>query len=578
MGHPHYKRNAAEKKWVHVSGDDWDAPRLSRALLYAPVGTTKASRSKLENAVVAKERKPVTAQSLDADFGALLDHIQDRLFSGLSEAWLSKEGYDAWPDFEKLKDDAAIESDKDKKQKLEEAYKKALSEKAPDLVGTMEDPTERWARAIVELFVFTAYGGSAVNQGGTDRDYYKRFPDTHPIIVACQQLASFCIIARGVPWNHLSPPDEVKDGTQTKKLAKTEEATKNASIGCGCTAGTVNYFAFDDGYHEIFDRGTKYTNVKDLLDIKASGSIKKVTPGSVIVFNAGGKDYSKQNAPGGTTHIASVLRVSGARVQFFDTGVVVGSLEKAGAEGGTADHSFLYEPKGNISSSKDLVAIGVLSEKAPDVLGKQAELMAKSRPLGLVRLVLLDTENSKAPVRFVSKLLHMRFPVSYLIWSLRGLPVQGLSALWYVYGSSGGWTDVLAAGPPAGPASEMLKGPGELVILNVLRGHADGTVSVYRRKIAQQEDKKYTAENPGKPPRYVPVDGWYFNLNSSGGAMPPPPTPEMSMNVKLKLPDGSEMDLATWCKSKSTFGKRFVHRANDDRGTVNEENQGIFDS
>src|SRR5262249_19036248 len=157
------------------------------------------------------------------------------LFSGVNEAWMSKDGYDAWPDFEKLKNEAAIEPNEDKKKKLEEAHKKAVEETAPDLVATMEDPTERWARAIVERFVYSAYGGSSVNQGGTDKDYFKRFPDTHPVIVACQQLASFCIIARGVPWTHLSVPEKEKvPGSDKKKnVPKTEDQTQNASLGCG---------------------------------------------------------------------------------------------------------------------------------------------------------------------------------------------------------------------------------------------------------------------------------------------------------------------------------------------------------
>ena len=174
-----------------------------------------------------------------------------------------------------------------------------------------------------------------------------------------------------------------------------------------------------------------FANTQALTSTIAGGV--GVTPGSIVVFNPGGSSVSERQDIGGVTHVASVLRVSGQRVQFLDTGPLVGNTlgtDSYGGEGGTTDHSFRI---GDLISPGDCVGVGVL--KAPPGLEQTTKALAKAHPFGFVRLALVDTSgpDEGTSVRFVSKLLHMRYPVSYYIWSLRGLPTKNLSAFWLIY-------------------------------------------------------------------------------------------------------------------------------------------------
>lgn len=531
MGHRHFKRDASGKGDAsQYSDDEWDAPRLSVALLEAPVGTCKESRTSLEN----ENRDPVTGRTLDADLNKLLTHVQERLFSGLNEAWLSPQGYDAWPDFAKLKDGATNEKDATIKATLEAKCKKALEVDAPELLAALNEPEEQWARAVVERFVFSAYGGPGVNQHpeAADTPMFNVWPGASPLLVACQQLCSYCIMSRGVPLEAIGS-------------------------GVDCIADTVDHTAFKQGFHDKFACGTKYTRLEDLANLDGQ---KKLTPGSVVVFNPGGPTCRTKDK-GKTTHIAAVLRVSGTDVQFFDTGVVVGDGESSG-ETGTVDHAFSRHG-GTISKPESLVAVGALPPKDGAALAEQAKKIALGRPLGFKRLVILDTTNDRAPVRFVSKLLHARFPVSQLVWSLRGLPVKGLAVLWYVYASQRGWTrNLLAEGTPPRPPSEVLKDSGSMLLVNVLRGHDNRKVTVYRRKVAMENGKL--------------VNAWYrdFSLNTGTSTS----MPDMGLAMNLKLPDGKEARLEDWCQSPKNIGVHFIHNANDARGIVDDKSAGVFDS
>lgn len=530
MGHPHFQRDAAGNgDSSHYSDDEWEAPRLAKALLEAPAGTSQQSRSKLENAVFDKQRPPVTAATLDTDLPDLLWHIQDRLFSGVTEAWFSPQGYGAWPDFEMLKSSAAQESFAERKTEIEQAYENAAKKVAPEFIAARNEPEEQWARAMVERFVFTAYGGPGVNHGTTDTDLYQQWPQVSPLLVACQHLATYCLLSRGVPL-----------------------ADIGGGNGCGCSGGVVSSAAFAKGFHKTFARGSQLTRIDDLANLKGSTTLKKITPGSVVVFNPGGPDYPKQDK-GATTHIATVLRVAGNAIQFFDTGVVVGNQEGGGTEGGTADHSFARG--GTISASTSLVGVGALPPpQDPSSLVTQANAVASARPLGVARLIIIDPTNTAAPVRFISKLLQLRYPVSYLVWSLRGLPVKGLSVLWYVYAK---------------------KNDGSLLLVNVIRGNDDGKASAFRGKFWTEVDKEYQAQNPDKPIKYLPKTGWYRDL------LPGPPNgspafDEMCQSMKPKLPDDSDTTLFKWCRSQP--GKRFLQKANEPKGAVDEGTTGVFDS
>jgi hypothetical protein len=163
-----------------------------------------------------------------------------------------------------------------------------------------------------------------------------------------------------------------------------------------------------------------FNNMKILTDAGAR-------PASVLVFNGGGSGYGGQDVVPGATHVATVLRVSDTRLQFIDTGVVIGSEGEVSAEGGTVDHSFL---SGAATHGESVVAFGFAKYKTDGELTAATEKLIAAKPLGFTRLV-IATGNGR--VLFVSKLLHMRWSIPKLIWSLRGLPVEDLRAAWLVW-------------------------------------------------------------------------------------------------------------------------------------------------
>lgn len=501
MGHPTYVGDGNDEGVNHLSDKDWSAPRLSKSLLDAKVGAFDHFKTTLD--------KSGEKVSLQKDFAtqlkSLLEHIEERLNGGLDEAWISPSGYAL---------DNAKTLDRD------------------TLGGLLfyNTPEEKWARAFSELFVFAMYGGAggAYSLSGGDKEIYEAFPRIAPLAAACQHLSTICVLSRGFP---LSGMQKFTDKAKTKPWA----------TGCGCTGGTVDYDVWAKG--EKFANGTKYTTIESYLTLNP-------TPGSVVVFNPGGPNYNDQDksSPGHPTHIASVLRVSGARVQFIDTGVVIGSDEKKG-EGGTADHSFLNGPD-SIPGSAELIGVAVL----PDASGvaEWAEKMAKTRPLGYLRLAIVDTTLGNK-VRFVSKLLVMRHPISRLIWSLRGLPIENLSVFWMVYVPKFSWSsNLIADGAEGKPISELLKGTGSLHPTHVLRGEPDGTVRVFRRKTATGED------------------GFMEGLK---GGTPKPPTPEMGGEYILRL--AGDPKLNSFCMDKGTAEKRFIDAPGDAPASLTTDATGV---
>ena len=284
----------------------------------------------------------------------------------------------------------------------------------------------------------------------------------------------------------------------------------------------------------------------------------KMGPGSVVVFNPGGPDYTGQDK-GSITHVGSVLRVSGQRFQFIDTGVLVGNDEDAKGEGGTADHSFLT---GVLPHADTLVAAGALKEPPKD-LGEMAEAMAATRPLGIVRLAIVDVSDSAKPVvRYVSKLLHMRYPVSRLMWSLRGLPVDGLRVLWMVYavqgigGKAKSWTEGLIAADAdkTAPSQLLMSGGGYLYEANFVRGDANGQVVVSRHK-----------EEKGK-------NGWVNNFEGPA-TLPERPSAEFMLAVKLQAPAGGS--LRAWASQQRNFGQKYIDKPGAKSATLDEETVGV---
>src|SRR5262249_29385341 len=122
------------------------------------------------------------------------------------------------------------------------------------------------------------------------------------------------------------------------------------------------------------------------------------------------------------THIGSVLRVAGNRIQFIDTGVLTGSEPgESSAEGGTADHGFRSDA---IMAAASCVGAAPLKPPPKDLVD-MAQAMKKTLPLGFVRLAVIDIGDTKKPaVRYVTKLLPMTYSLSRYIWALRGLPIK----------------------------------------------------------------------------------------------------------------------------------------------------------
>jgi hypothetical protein len=330
-----------------------------------------------------------------------------------------------------------------------------------------------------------------------------------------------------------------------------DKAKKNPfATGCSCTGGSLNYEVWD--HAEKFEPGSKYREVKAFLALKP-------TPGSVVVFNPGGPTYNQQNksSPGRPTHTGSVLRVSGARVQFIDTGVLVGNHDTSAGEGGTVDHGFLdsVDPRTSgpsyIPGSPALIGVGILP--AAEGLADWVQKMAEARPLGLVRLAVVDTSVGSR-VRFVSKLLHMRYPISRLIWSLRGLPIEGLSVFWLVYIPRYSWSaGLVAAGAEGKPPEQLFSGTGGMLHpTHVVRGEPNGEAVVFRRKTATGEDG--------------------FLRNFTGGK-PPPAADEMGGGYPLRLP--GDIKLETFCLSQSNIGKRFIDAPGDAPAVLDNGRMGV---
>jgi hypothetical protein len=539
MAHASYVRDVSGKG-DQISPDEFSAPVLSQALFNAPVGQLDIFRTTLEKAVSDPKtpRAKVTLGggdiSFDDDLAALLGHVQERLEKGLGEAWMSREGYGGGIDLEKarayLADPAKVDPTQDPIAQLH------------DLVRFLAEPEEQWARAFAERFIFSKYADPSLiyhNHGGLP-DLYGRFPDVYPIAGACQQIATFCVRSRGF---------------------RVEDVTAQGVVGLGCSAGSIEAPAFDSAKSQKSpplknpppDGTDKQTQAPAFADTAALAALS-ITPGSIVTFNPGGPSYKKQDF-GPITHIGAVLRRYGRQIQFIDTGVLVGgdttksaARQSYGAEGGTTDHEFRI---GQLAGATSCVGVGVARSPPPMDLVTCAAKLSAARPLGFVRLAVVDiTDKSKPKVRFISKLLHMLYPVSRLVWSLRGLPVEGLSVFWLVHLPQGSeWSKALIEANVAAdkPAALLVPKPDHILNpANVLRGDADGTVTVFRHK-----------EESG-----MGKTGWVKDFD---GSIKAEGFVEMGLGFKV-----AGVGLGRWCARTDTFGKRFVNPPPADKGVVDD--------
>jgi hypothetical protein len=540
MGHPKGFGKVAVDSTAQISDPGWKAPRLSKALLEAPVGGYDCFRTDLDRVVLADPKKKVklgTPGDLEKDLKPLLDHLEQRLKGSLDEAWISPHGYN-FPDY-------AATLAKANKSPLSQEDVDAITAEANDFVDAVvfyNSPEERWARAISEMLVFQMYGGlgQSYGYGLNDEPLLSTFPTVYAVAVACQHVSDYCILSRGV-------------------LLK--ELQKNGNTGCSCAGGVNTYDAFDKTKSKKKPM-KKRSNMQDYkaqqAELKGFGNAGKnvgapgwanakdligfgITPGSVVTFNPGGYDYNSQDIPNsvGTNHSAPVLRMSGARLQFIDTGPLVGDDEAGTGEAGTVDHSFV---SGTIPCADTAVSVGVLRD-CQGTLVEFAEKTAAARPLGFIRLVI--TETSTKNVLFVSKLVHMRWQVSKLIWSLRGLPTDGLTVTWLVYlTTTRTWSDALVADGTTAP-STLLAGKGILQLTNVLT--SDGKdINVYR---------------------YHDSGTWRRNFSGNADASP-------GDAAGWTIESDASTKVLNWCLTKDSFGKRFIRQPGEQKGETNDGASG----
>jgi hypothetical protein len=606
MGHPQYERTA-EGGMGHASESGWDPPYLPRALLHAKVGHEDSFKTKLD-----KEGRKVTLSSedeaeFDKELGDLLRHIDERLNMGVLEAWYSEEAYgDISEEFKKVYEG---------KEELAEKHKKANG-MAGDYIAFAFEPEEQWARAFAEMTAFLPYSGVGGDYmdgatGENQRKVFERFTaagtGVHPIIVACQDLCTICVLSRGFTLD----PDlmtrrmEAVDDPANPPKKKLVEKVYN---GTSCTAECVTYPAFDLGVKIRNGAGSvakqldvpaastespptnggtspekdaktptpkeppipgDFSKVSTLATLKDNGQQVPLRPGSILVFNGGGADYNSQDK--GQAHIISVLRVSGQRVQFLETGAL------------DAPHKFSDDSTVPPIPFSPFVGLGVL--KPPKVpLGTCALNLHLSRPLGYVRLVVLDTTTDPPTPRFVSKLCHMRYNISGYIWALRGLPITGLRVVAYFsIPRRSYWSQPLidnegyaktpaeliedgkAAVKAAKAANPNADAWGMLDHMAAVCGHEDGSALVVRRRKANRGViyvTKYVEKDDGTKeevkeqlPRQQ--DTWYENFHT--------PAPEeqkaATALVGFTIPLGSTgQTLGGWAAGQNNANLRFVQR------------------
>jgi hypothetical protein len=527
---------------AHGSDGTWEAPHLSEALFKAPAGAADDYRTQLEKGVNLPKDKggmdPVKLEAQDpaafkAELNKLFGHILERLKGSLDEAWMSVHGYNpSSDDFKKL----VVSARKAGKNVSDPAVLGSASSDVVEAAKFYDSGEEQWARAFTEILVGNMYHTPGQLYGGKDVDWYNRFPQVYSIAMACQTLSTYCCLSRGFalgpgwPGGLSCSKDSAAAQSAMKKPDSRQIKPMIGSDGMKAQLKAQNQITDDTPPDEVKQKvdaalaapgaqlySPAFSNVKTMVEWGA-------LPGSVVVFNEHGSD-SRDQTPikpksGGVIHIASALRVEGKRIQFADTGVVVGKGESFAGEAGTMDHRF---SEGALTHSESLVALGIAQDAAEATLVKGAGDMAKALPVGVARLVVYAADRNQ--ILFVSKLLAMRWPVSKLIWSLRAnaspAPYTGLTLAWLLWTpKADGATklaDALTPGAKVAPATLIT---GNLTLTHVLVSdgntvklarnhtssswdHSDLALTVRRWKLADDTpliDLPPGLNAPAKPP------------------------------------------------------------------------------
>lgn len=492
---------------AHFSDPNIPAPQLGQALIKAPTNTMDAFKTALVRKVAGGRAKITldNAATFDADLEELLVHIEDRLAIGATEAWVSDLGYGPTADKDALK--KAIEAVKLPAEPRKDPAG-CRSAMAPVFAShaAWDTPDEKWARALAEMCIFTAYTDAELTCLGTQEtgEMYRKYDSgILPIVFACQQLSTYGLLFRGFTV---------------------------AAVGTGlsCSAATISKTSLFEAEPPSIKSKSAARTQPDFATIQKLSAIP-LKPGSVVAFNPGGPGETSQSL-GPITHIGTVLRQYGSKIQFIDTGVLTGKGEGTGGrgEGGTVDHAFAED---DLPEAKDCVAAGVLKASPGDVAASSDTAM-KSRTLGVARLVILSLPAGKKPVvRYISKLVHTKYPISRFVWSLRGLPVSKLRVLWVIYApKTKGFSEALIKDGPGTPADKIYDSVTSPILykVNVIRGEDDGSAVIARRKTTNT------------------VSGWVENFESpTSDTLAKQPNPRAEMGQSLGNMTGIPLRLAT---------------------------------
>lgn len=384
----------------HVSIDmPAHPPRLSVALFWAKAGQYGPYQTDVEQGMHRdqnpdKEVRLDDATSFEKELGRLLNHIYQRLEKGLKEAWMSRFGYDA----------------------PSGAAHFAFLDRPSALLKLYDEPEEQWARHVSEMFVYAPYAGIGQMMLGSyahDSDVYAKWSKAHSLVVACQHLSTYAVLARGFAMGKL---------------------------GAGLTAGpNPGVPVYKDGAPAAW-----YGTIEKAPENKVNNYKEyDVHPGDFL----SGRQQKEQS---GWAHIATVLRRwplgkaetdpqnagMGVKLQMIDTGVLAGI-----GDINTQDHDWLKD--GAVAQSFKPARFGGVGRlpAAANLVGG-VEKAKKAVPLGFARLVILEKGGRALYVSGMLPMWHgeQRFTTARYLWSLRDLPWNkhaGLVAYWALYAPTG---------------------------------------------------------------------------------------------------------------------------------------------
>ena len=353
----------------------------------------------------------------------ILAHIHGRLTEGLDAAWLG-------------------------------------SDAAPEIFYAGSSPTseQRWARAITELTLVAPYGlpSTMYSEPSTksvhvfsDEEVMGRYFDpvdpAYPLTFECQHLVTLAAMTRG---QITGSPKPGADGF-THYTLSTQFTAGGPSLGVATTLRGRN-------------AGTEL--IAPLFGTKDNPEV--VAPGSSWVYD--GPDGPNS----GSAHIGFAVRVDAnrKRIQTLDTGGlnVRGRQPPLIQPEGTFDDPWCASSMPGPAPQKGVPpavfkGVCLMPEAGEAALKAEVERMAKLRPIGFARLVLIKrgptATTPRANILFSTPLLRMHFgaknfPFAQYLWSLREHPGGAdITAIWMFYTMRGAIARGALFGDPAAPTA-----------------------------------------------------------------------------------------------------------------------------